>query len=47
MPKILKTKEEAIEKILKHFPKLNIFVDPIPYDGGTAVGIAYYHENYI
>jgi predicted NodU family carbamoyl transferase len=34
-------------KILKHFPKLNIFVDPIPYDGGTAVGIAYYHENYI
>ena len=31
-------------KIVKHFPKLNFFVDPIPYDGGTAVGAAYYYE---
>ena len=31
-------------KLVKHFPKLNIFVDPISYDGGTAVGVAYYHE---
>jgi predicted NodU family carbamoyl transferase len=34
-------------KLVKHFPNLNFFVDPIPYDGGTAVGIVYYHENYI
>jgi len=34
-------------KLVKHFPKLNFFVDPIAHDGGTAVGIAYYHENYI
>ena len=33
-------------KLVKHFPKLNFFVDPIPYDGGTAVGAAYYYENY-
>jgi|TARA_E500000318_G_C3549804_1_gene208386 predicted NodU family carbamoyl transferase len=33
-------------KIVKHFPKLKFFVDPIPYDGGTAVGAAYYYENY-
>lgn len=33
-------------KLVKHFPKLNIFVDPIPYDGGTAVGAVYYYENY-
>jgi len=31
-------------KLVKHFPKLNFFVDPIPYDGGTAVGVAYYYE---
>lgn len=34
-------------KLVKHFSNLNFFVDPIPYDGGTAVGIVYYHENYI
>ena len=33
-------------KLVKHFPKLNIFVDPIPYDGGTAVGGGYFYENY-
>ena len=32
-------------KLVKHFPELNFFVDPIPYDGGTAVGVAL-HENY-
>jgi len=34
-------------KLVKHFPKLNFFVDPIAYDGGTAVGAAYYYENYL
>lgn len=34
-------------KLVKHFPNLNFFVDPIPYDGGTAVGAAYYYDNYI
>jgi predicted NodU family carbamoyl transferase len=33
-------------KLVKLFPKLNFFVDPIPYDGGTAVGVALYYENY-
>ena len=33
-------------KLVKHFPDLNFFVDPIAHDGGTAVGVAYY-ENYI
>jgi predicted NodU family carbamoyl transferase len=32
-------------KLVKNFPELNFFVDPIPYDGGTAVGVALY-ENY-
>ena len=30
-------------KLIKHFPELNFFVDPIPYDGGTAVGAAFYY----
>jgi predicted NodU family carbamoyl transferase len=34
-------------KLVKHFPKINFFVDPICYDGGTAVGVSYYYENYI
>tara|TARA_R100001015_G_C4629358_1_gene190150 strand:+ start:1587 stop:2501 length:915 start_codon:yes stop_codon:yes gene_type:complete len=34
-------------KLVKHFPNLNFFVDPIPYDGGTAVGAAYFYENYL
>ena len=33
-------------KLVKQFPKLNFFVDPIPYDGGTAVGAAYASCNY-
>lgn len=32
-------------KLVKHFPHLKIFVDPIPYDGGTAVGACLY-DNY-
>ena len=34
-------------KLVKEFPKLNFFVDPIAHDGGTAVGAAYYYENYL
>tara|TARA_R110000824_G_scaffold163695_1_gene339444 strand:+ start:94 stop:1014 length:921 start_codon:yes stop_codon:yes gene_type:complete len=34
-------------KLVKHFPKLNFFIDPIPYDGGIAVGAAVYYENYL
>ena len=34
-------------KLVKNFSGLNFFVDPIPYDGGTAVGAAYYCENYL
>jgi len=34
-------------KLVKYFPKLNFFVDPIAYDGGTAVGAVYYYENYL
>jgi predicted NodU family carbamoyl transferase len=33
-------------KLVKHFPKLNFFVDPVPYDGGTAIGAAYQYANY-
>ena len=33
-------------KLVKHFAGLNFFVDPIPYDGGTAVGAAYYCSNF-
>jgi len=31
-------------KLVKHFPELNFFVDPIPYDAGTAVGVALYER---
>ena len=33
-------------KLVKLFPELNFFVDPIPYDGGTAVGVAYASYKY-
>jgi predicted NodU family carbamoyl transferase len=33
-------------KLVKHFPNLNFFVDPIPYDAGCAVGVVKYYENY-
>lgn len=33
-------------KIVKAFPEYNFFVDPIAHDGGTAVGAAYFYDNY-
>ena len=33
-------------KLVKHFSKLNFFVDPIAHDGGTAVGVAAYETYY-
>ena len=33
-------------KLVKLCPEYNFFVDPIPYDGGTAVGAVCYYENY-
>jgi len=33
-------------KLVKHFPQLNFFVDPIAHDGGTAVGVAAYDTYY-
>ena len=33
-------------KLIKEFPKLNFYVDPIAFDGGTAIGAAYIiHHN--
>ena len=33
-------------KLLKEFPDLNFYVDPISFDGGTAIGAAYIiHHN--
>ena len=32
-------------KILKEFPDLNFYVDPIAFDGGTAIGAAYIIHN--
>jgi len=34
-------------KLVKLFPEYNFFVDPICYDGGTAIGAALYYENYL
>jgi len=31
---------------VKKYPNLNFFVDPIPYDAGTAIGVSLYYENY-
>ena len=33
-------------KLVKEFPEINFFVDPIPHDAGIAVGAALYYENY-
>lgn len=33
-------------KYVKKYPYLNFFVDPIPNDPGTAVGVAVYYDNY-
>ena len=32
-------------KLLKEFPDLNFYVDPIAFDGGTAMGAAYIIHN--
>jgi len=34
-------------KLVKKFPEYNFFVDPVPYDAGTAIGAVYYYENYL
>ena len=34
-------------KLVKQFPEYNFFVDPIPYDAGTAIGAVSYYENYL
>ena len=34
-------------KLVKKYPEYNFFVDPIPYDAGTAVGGIIYYENYL
>jgi carbamoyltransferase len=33
-------------KLVKYFPELNFFVDPIAHDGGTAVGAGFAASNY-
>jgi carbamoyltransferase len=33
-------------KYVKKYPELNFFVDPIPHDAGTAIGVALYYDNY-
>ena len=33
-------------KYVKKYPDLNFFVDPIPHDAGTAIGVAIYYDNY-
>jgi len=34
-------------KLVKQFPEYNFFVDPIPYDAGTAIGAVSYYEDYL
>jgi carbamoyltransferase len=34
-------------KYIKKYPEFNFFVDPVPHDGGTAIGVCFYYENYI
>ena len=34
-------------KLVKLYPDFNFFVDPVAHDGGTAIGAAYYYENYL
>jgi len=33
-------------KYVKKYPEFNFFVDPIPYDGGTAIGACIYYDKY-
>jgi len=34
-------------KYIKKYPEFNFFVDPVPHDAGTALGVCFYYENYI
>ena len=34
-------------KLVKKYPNINFFVDPIPHDAGTALGVAVHTANYI
>ena len=34
-------------KLVKKYPNINFFVDPIPHDAGTSIGVAMYVANYI
>jgi len=34
-------------KLVKLYPEYNFFVDPVPYDAGTAIGCVFYYENYL
>jgi len=34
-------------KLVKLYPEYNFFVDPVPYDAGTAIGGVIYYENYL
>lgn len=34
-------------KLVKRYPNINFFVDPIPHDAGTSIGVAMYVANYI
>ena len=33
-------------KYVEKYPDLNFFVDPIPHDAGTAIGVAFYYDIY-
>ena len=33
-------------KYVEKYPDLNFFVDPIPHDAGTAIGVALYYDIY-
>ena len=34
-------------KYVKKYPNFNFFVDPVPTDAGTAIGVCIYYENYL
>jgi len=34
-------------KYIKKYPEFNFFVDPVPNDAGTALGVCFYYENYL
>ena len=34
-------------KYVKKYPQFNFFVDPVPTDAGTALGVCLYYENYL